>query len=355
MPRPVSLALAACLAGCAPGPEIPSGKLEVALVATAPGGTTYRLPPGARLEVRSGAYLESFSLDGDTAAVVVEVPVGEAEVRLVGQVDYGTRWPLVRVAADGTTTNVTGTLLTPQPLSVVIEEDTTISLVLTFQVANSGVITFLTGSLAVSAEVDEVAATGADLSLDASELEVSEAIVHPAAPPEIDEYWPAAGTGGLFAAVIGGVGKWTLRSSTRACAELELVGIGGSPSTSLTDLLAEASPSDVAHGDVEVCIEAQGAVQLIQVSMQRRGPAVTPVLGGLGQRELHFTFDLEAELAEPVLEGNVLHLERLDGMHAHLPYTTRMSVLEILPDGEAPWYSGTLEGTGAISFQPTSD
>jgi hypothetical protein len=349
--RSSSLLLAACLAACAEDAAPPAGRLAVALVASDNDtDASYRLIAGTRLEARIGTTLfDSFPLDGDTLSIVIELPVGTYEFRLAHDIDFGTEWPLDRIEADGSETRVTARLVTMQPMVKTIQEGVTVPLDLEFRLAASGTITFAFGSLAVSADVDVVAAGGAELHFGADQVTIASATIHPDAPASLASYWPAAGASGLFASASGFVGSWSLRSSSRACATLFLDGIGATPDTSFFDLVVQAATTSGG----EVCIDAAGPAQRLEVSMERQGPATTGPLQDFNADFL-FVVRLAAELPEPVLVDGALDLSLIDWGHFGLPLTGSLEVSEG-PGGMVPWYDAALTGTAAFTHIPVEE
>ncbi len=350
--RSTSLALAAVLfTACAADVSPPTGRAEVALVGAGADGRHYRLTDGTRLEVRDGDFFETFSLDGNTASIAIDLPVGEYQVRLVHPSGYTDSWPLIRIDADGTEVfGISGTLLTPQPMSVTIAADDTTSLSLVFRVPLSGTITFASGSLEVSAEVDEVEADGAALLFDAEGVSIAAATVFAAAPDSLDTFWPVQGTNGLSAVMAGSLGKWKLQSTTRVCADLAVDTYGATDDTSFGVLFNESVAFP--PGQEKVCIYSANAKQYLEVLMVRLGSASSSALF-LGQTQYLFVTRLTAELPEAVFVDGTLSLGLLDGRHESLPFSGELSVEEATPSAFVPWYHATLAGTAHVLHQPT--
>jgi hypothetical protein len=352
-----SFVFAAALAGCfaepePPEPAGPPGHLVMALVTTGSDGASYRLLDTAKLEVRNESFFEVFSLGDYAATVVINVPAGDYQVTLVPDFDY-TEWPLIRDDGDGTTTDVTSKLLTPMPVSVTVEADQMTALVLAFQVAASGVVTFALGALDVSAEVQLVEASGHLLEYDC-EAEIAAATVHEGAPEELDGYWPPAGTSGVQVQFSGSVDKWELSSGSTACAgvALDVPYFAGHPA--LVDLLNETLTVLQPH-PATLCVVAEDGTQRLEIQTARFGPAQTPTLAGLGSGDFIFSSRFAAELAEPVFDGATLDLGLLDWTHGPTALSGELHVDAATDEGVVPWYHADFAGTVIVRLAPQSE
>ena len=201
-----------------------------------------------------------------------------------------------------------------------------------------------TGSLEVTASVDEVDATGAFLGLE-GEAEIAQATVFPAAPGELAGYWPPAGTPGLTLTVAGVVGAWAPRSREAACAPLAITEAHGSGHPAFADMVAESR----AVSGAEVCVSLLDGAGTLELRLWREGLATTPTLAALGRR-LRFESRFRARLPEPVFDGERLDLGLLDGTRGPLPLAGALRV-----DERVIWYQAELEGTLTLAFLPTGD
>lgn len=204
-----------------------------------------------------------------------------------------------------------------------------------------------TGSLAVSAHVDEVPADGADLSVD-GQVTLSEATIHAEAPPELDAWWPAGGTSEMAVVIAGHVGVWALRSTLRVCAPLDLDRAEGSGGASFAELVEESrGPA------AEVCVSSIDGEHVLETRLVREGPATTPTLAALGRPRYRFEARFGLRLPGPVFDGATLDLRLLDGTHGPLPLHGALHVAE--GAGAAPWYDADISGSATFVFRPTAD
>ncbi len=193
-----------------------------------------------------------------------------------------------------------------------------------------------TGTLEVSADVDEAVATAADLRFDA-QVSVEESTVLAGAPASLAAYWPAGGTTAV-ASLAGRVGAWSVRSSGRACAPLALTlapAVG-----SFADLVEES------RGAAELCAFSDGGRHYLEVSLARDGVARTATLAAQGAGSRRFESRFRAELAAPIFDGETLSLELLDGAHGPLPLSGELVV--------ADWFRARLGGAVSFTFTPTA-
>jgi hypothetical protein len=196
------------------------------------------------------------------------------------------------------------------------------------------------GTLEVSANVDEVAATGADLALDAA-VAVAGATILPDAPAELSGFWPATGDTGLAVTLAGQVGAWAPRSSRLACAPLALAQLSATGGAAFADLVEES------RGEAELCVGSLDGAHLLEVRLARTGPARTATLAGVSTATLEFESRLAVELPAPAFDGQTLDLRVLDGAGGPLPLRGALAV--------APWYRAGLAGTASFDFRPTAD
>lgn len=200
------------------------------------------------------------------------------------------------------------------------------------------------GELEVSAGVDEVAASGADLALEA-EVGIDGSSALPAAPGALASYWPPAGASGLTLAIAGEVGAWTQRSGEEACAPLALaLAAGGGAPAAFADLVEES------RGVAELCVAARDGAGVLELRMSRDGAPRTAALAATGVETLHVEISLTASLPRTAFDGRTLDLRVLDGAHGPLPLAGELAV-----DGVAPWYRARLGGAAGFDFIATAE
>ena len=199
-----------------------------------------------------------------------------------------------------------------------------------------------TGSVEISAEVSEVAATGAELEVRGA-VAIAEADVLDGAPAGLASYWPAPGAPGLAVTLAGSVGAWQQRWSHGACAPLELVQASGEGGDAFADLIVES------RGVAELCVYSLGDAHFLEVRLSRVGAALTPTLAALGIPSPRFATRFAARLPRAAFDGQTLDLDVIAGIHGPLPLDGELTV-----DGGEPWYHARLEGTVSFDFVPTA-
>ncbi len=332
MRTPLFLVAALAAAGCIDGAE-PVGTVGVALTATDPTGATYRLTPGARLALSGGAYYDELSLDGDGAAVQLEVPTGDYFAELVHDAGYTTQWPLERTDVDGTVETVTATLITPMPATLTVTADAQVNLVLGFQVPDFGAITFSHGTVEVAIDVDETTAGGVDL-VESATFDTTSVTVHPSAPPALATRMPALGDDVDMLLSAHATGDWYQASATSACAPAAVYAVG-SGQAGVEDLLLESTTAEV-----QLCVFDSEPPQ-VQLLAFRAGAPTTPTFSDLGESNWLFVSYLTADLPAAVFDGETLDLDPVVGevITPAIAYT-RASVRHTGQPSEI-WYRAT--------------
>lgn len=146
-----AVATAGALGACQAAPDDGSeehgayGRIELALLGTAPSGTVYRLVTKFAIQGPLSATLDG---SGDTASVSMEVPVGQYEVSLVDG------WMLERGSPGGDFEEVEAQLLSANPRIVQVEGQSTSQVRFEFLVQDVPV-SFGVGTLDIAFDVHE--------------------------------------------------------------------------------------------------------------------------------------------------------------------------------------------------------
>lgn len=261
-----------------------------------------------------------------------------------------TVFPLTRENADGTFDRVLGTLdLTP---TITVVENETTPLVIRFQVAIIGPITFTLGSVDVSVVIDETDASSFDIELSVHELTTSFAFVEDAAPAELGPRLPATGdTGDSYVATMHTAGPWVFTGSDFVCAPVTAT-IKANGNQGFADLVAEAPPRDTQ----QLCIQQVTPQRaIVSVNFFSFGAAKTPLLSDLGDAQFFINHGIGAEIAANIFDGTTLHLNALAGLRATSTSISGTIGAEfITQDGSTFefWYSLFESGDGTIALTP---
>ena len=337
---------AAAVSGCTE-PRAELGDVTLALTAPASDGSIYRLTPGTRLALYGGPFYDEYALDGD-GVVRVELPPGAFQAELLHPDGYDAVWPLERREPDGTVSTVLATLTTMMPASVTVVADASTPLVLSFQVEHVGPVTFASGDLDVSIDVDEIPSDGGNLAIAHGDLTAASVTVEPGAPPALGVLLPAVGQGGNLRVSVRTIGEWARTSATGACAEAEVAGhvIGGHDG--FVELLIEAASATGA----QLCVYTADGASQAELFFYRFGPAASSLLGGFGDHDFLTYGSVLVDLPEVIFDGHTLHLDDLVGVR-DLPATlvTAVSARPAATTGpRARWYRGTFTGTMTFQF-----
>ena len=298
-------------AGCAAPPTPgPVGYISVALTAPGSGGAIYRLPPSL-LELDSPTFQGLFSLDDDAPSKILALPIGDYAVsafHFSGGDDP--LWPLIRQDPTGSTATVPAALELAPMISVA--ENQTTALVLRFHIPSLEPITFSTGDVAVSVEVDGGPGSVVQFQIGAPEnmLSVQYLGAGLTAPAALAPRLPASGQPGDRYIVTAHIaGPWAITGDGRVCApataSIDVAGNAG-----FVQLMAEAPPAELQP----ICLRQASPGQL-QVSMvfQHAGPATTPLLLDLPAPKYFITHDFFATVAADAFDGRTLRLDALGG------------------------------------------
>jgi hypothetical protein len=346
----VLAALAMALSGCGAtqGEAGAFGHVSVALVATSPDGSTYRLPEGVMLMLDSPTFSEWFSLDGEQSTRTVKVPEGTYEASLYFNDEYnGTQWPLERRSPQGAIDTVTATLVTPLPATVTVRENETVGLVLSFQVLKGGKVTFTHGLIDVSMDVEEGATTTrveADMS---ASFNAQSAAVYEEAPPVLASRLPKSGDMGLHLTIQARLsGAWAQLNSNWACAPLEVLGLTSGGHTGFSDLVAESRGQ---AGRGSMCVYSDPSGHYVRMRVSRQGAPMTATFSDLGMEDGFFYTLLRAKIPTQAFDGETLDIDALLGVR-EVPLRVQNLVYDETNGLSESWYYGLYLGTATLSL-----
>ena len=342
------------------------GGVAAALTSTGADGATYRLTPGTRLTL-SGTNLPGYDvgLDGDGTVVTVPVAPGDYQASIYDQNGDTTAWPLERTL-NGTTTIVTGQLVTPQPAPLTVVSQQTTSLVLQFDVATAGTITFDRGTVGVSVGVNEQPGKGFTAGADGTGDVAGAPLSDGPYAAGLAALLPGAGVTGLHVAVSGHVtGPWAESGGSRdpdgisefVCAPFQLDASSGSGNDGLVALIAEANHGtapDFLYGNANLCVIDNGTTGQVRLRLSREGAAETPAFTTiLGTASALFHVQILGDLPTRVYNSDtgVLDANALLGAGS-LPMHLKLQVRDGTNIGSF-WYAATVNGTETFSFAAT--
>ena len=300
------------------------GQIGIALVATGADGTTYRLPAGAQVELNSGQFDLLQQLGGNSPEIDVAVPPGQYTATLFDQnFETPAIWNLDRLDAAGNVTGtVAATLLTAMPVSLIVTDSQTSSLVLAFSVPTGGSINFARGNVAITLTVSQQQAQSFAFDVSAS-LTVRSTVL-PAGSPLVGVV-PPVGTPGLSVEVGGPVtGSWgefggQAGEGTDAflvCVPIAITTKIASGNTAFDDLVAEVGtgvdPISL-FGTSSLCVTDDGVQNVVRVRLSRVGAPTTATYAVLGSGPFQFRLILQAVLPNRAYDyaGHTLDLGTL--------------------------------------------
>lgn len=306
----LAVMLLSAAAGCAEPASALTGYVNVPLIASGPDGVSYRLPLGTELGMIRDGALDFHALDAETQSVTVVVPTGDYQVFLIDPAGDTAIWPLTRTQPDGTTETVQA-VLDPLPVVTVTESQTT-SLVIRFRVPVIGPIAFTTGTVEVSIDVVETETTSIDVVIAAPSLTVQSASLGDLAPAQLGARLPSVNSSGDGETVtIHTDGPWRTGAGDVVCAPV-VITVGAMGRAAFVNLAAEVPP----QGNELMCIIRGGVGQnrtLIEVGLEREGPALTPLLSDLGDREFAIQHVVSFFIEEDLFDGSRVALDRIAG------------------------------------------
>jgi hypothetical protein len=332
------LSLALCLMGSAACSDSDAnaeyGAISVAIQTTGSDGATYRLPSSSVVNLSRAdtfEYYGSFSVEGDEEVVTFQVVAGSYLAELHAGFGSGTSWPLER-SLGGETEIVIATLVTEQPVPLLVQGGLVTDLVFSFVIPDIGTVTFDHGSIAVTVAVDRVETTSAAAGFEASVTTSFEHEVNETAPPELFERLASPDGTHRWQWEVAFSGPWYQMSSIDACAPVNVANFWGEGSNGLLDFHAE-----LVDAAGELCVTTAGWIWLQATSSN---PAFT---GTFSTLPYDFVFDLRVlgVLPEAVFDGQTIDLPALSGV-----WPLEMAAVEVLVSGgevgaeTMPWFQG---------------
>lgn len=335
--------------GCTDAPEVESvGRVEVPLIATGLDGSVYRLPFNTFLFLSGSPFFGSYSMNGETRLFTLVVPPGDYSVSLSHSSGYTAVWPLEREKPDGTIETVSGTLdLTP---SITVAENQVTPLVIRFEVAGILPITFSTGSVDVTLDVDGTPSPSLTFRVAATDLTVND--VSPGdetVPAALLARLPTAGTSGdQYVITMRTIGPWTFSNQDRVCARVAATHeVSGHPG--FVNLIAEAPPSEFD----QICISQFQQFAFVSTGVNRFGAATTELLADFEFDEYFINHNVTMQFEGEVFDGRTLHLDRLAGArvaNAFLGASLGVFIqTEMLREFHV-WPSLSLSGSGTVTL-----
>lgn len=348
-----AIAAAAAIAGCAETAQDEAdsfGSLATAVTATGTDGATYRLPAGTYVQAYNDIFYDYWSMDGDNSILSVEVPVGNYYVALGHANGYTVEWPLERENPDATTETVNATLLTAQPVSVVVTENATTSLVFQFLVVDGGTVTFAHGIIDISVDVTVDESTIGRAMFSGTYVKSYESF-GTTAPPDLNTHVPAMGANVFHQIIVNVVGDWHQTSTTTACSTATLN--SGVVSASIYDVTREAWLAGAGTTPTATLCVYAGANPYLYVTSSRSGAALTPAFQGYGDYQFYFQQSMSTNLPDEVFDGDTLDLGAMTGTFELPAYLS--SNIYAFPTGGTVWENWYNDGnSGAdITFQFT--
>lgn len=312
------------------------GTIGAAITTTGSDGATYRLADGAYVQVLNGDFNDTFSLDGDVAAVSFDVPVGSYSV-YIG--NYFGSLDLLRIASDGTPELVSAQLLTPLPLTVDVLADTTSNVAFQFRVNNGGTVTFGQGSINVEINVDAQDVLGGR-ALTVGDLNTDSVAADPLLQPRM----PVVGEPVFHYLEVTAAPSWRKASANSACTTGTWSAYGITQ-PGYTDTVSES----IVDGQIEVCVYGNAYAPWLRVSAYRYAASPqTATYADLGP-SLNFYMEVGSALPQPAFDGETLDLGALEGSSGGLSGNVYQSVYR---DDGSSVLQATYSGPVAFTFLP---
>lgn len=340
--------LALGLGGCV-GDE-PVGSVGVALVSHSSDGSSYRLPDDAFLAIQSDGFYDNLPLGGDAETISASLPPGDYTATLQRPGSTPTEWPLTHVLADGTTEEVTGTLVSPQPQAFTIVEGATTGLVLRFEVPHAGTVTFAQGNVDVTVVVDETGARGLTLSWTAT-IANPTPTTYADTPAVIAAAVPASSDTLNLSITADVTGDWVQTGIATACAPARYTLVDATGQQLMSAIATEGF-----HPLTDLCINTDGGTSylyasFVQVAVPHSAPFDDPSLDG--NQQLFIAY-LDADLGSVVFENGVLDLGALVG--SRTPTTSAVLRNDGFPPSgtRQPWVRVSGSGSSTLAITATS-
>ncbi len=301
------LVLAGCSDASTESKEERTGSVSAAISTTGADGATYSFPEGAYLFVQQGAFGEYFSLSGEGTTLTLDLPVGSYTLDLY----YESGAVQLERSLAGSTTVIAADWTDPAPLAFSIAEGATTPVVLHFDVEALGDVTFDTGNLEVSLDVDT------DVGAEATELDESgrftftdSQFADPTADYalklalDLDVDYP-------HRLEIDATSDWEFISSSTLCKSGELV----AATTSFDGALESRLEQLVGSGSsfTQVCVYDYGDTDLVTFYTSRSGEAPAEQQGFLPGTSYQFVLYVGAYVSD-VFDGTTLKQGSLSGV-----------------------------------------
>jgi hypothetical protein len=342
--RPTALAIALVAVACSskPGEDAASGSVETALSAVGPDGATYSLPATAVLTLtHAGGSPDAITLSSTKATQSFDVPAGAYTATLAsGATDAGAPWTLTR-AGDGGATSIPAQLVDPQPYALTVTAGATTPLVFHFLTDALGPVTFQTGTIGTSLQIDAGAfpVTSGRVTGTAS-LSVESL----SGPPAFDSALRFNGSASVpYVLGLARTGPWAL-SADMACAPVSVTASSTATRAGLAALVAETS-----GGSGNLCFGDTNVTGQLTLTTYRTGTPLTPTMKAALPAGGTFELSLSGYAPE-VLAGGVLNLAKLGE-----PFTvTNVGLSEVVSSGGSMLadVSGAPTGTATVTLQP---
>jgi hypothetical protein len=301
------LVLAGCSDASTESPAERTGSIAAAISTTGADGATYSFPEGAYLYVQQGAFGEYFSLSGEGTTLTLDLPVGTYTLGLY--YDSGSV-QLERTLA-GTTSLIEADWTDPSPLGFSIAEGATTPVVLHFDVEALGDVTFDTGNLEVSLDVDtDVGAEAGELDESGTFTFTDSQFADPSA-----EYASALsvdlGVEYAQSLNIDATSDWAFISSSTICKSGDLLAATSSSDGGLARRLAQLTGSGSSF--TQVCVYDYGETDLVTFYASRAGEAPAEQQGFFPGTGYQFVLYVGAYVGD-VFDGTTLKQGSLSGV-----------------------------------------
>ena len=302
-----SLALAAplgCSASDGSGEHVAQGSVSMALTAVGPDGATYTFPYNTFFVLTQGsATVANVQFDMTTPTQTFSLPAGTYSGTLQNAAASGTSWTLLRTPAGGATTNAAATLVDPSPYTFTITSGATTNITFHFTVAGLGNLTFQTGTLGTTLQVD--AGTGQPTGAGyAGSFTVSSQTLK-GTTAQNTFLTAAVGAGSSYGFTLTRTGNWA-PGLDQACAPVTAVATGTSSSAGL-----QAWVGELEGATGTVCIGDAAQNNAVTLQLQRLGAAETTAMKTVLTASYSFNLMLSGALPSAVYAGGTLSFSKL--------------------------------------------
>ena len=335
-----SLSLAAFPFACGAPDTSPSqenarvGTLEAALSAVGPDGATYSLQQGTFLQlINQGAY-NGVYFNTQQATQTFSLPAGSWTANLFTPNGTTTGWQLNR-AADGGTSSVPATYVDTNPYSFTIAAGQTTGLVFHFNVGGVGPVTFTSGSLATSLQVDAGTSPAKGGALAGTATYYHGNYNGSAAFNSLMSVTTT--TTSNFTMSLTLTGPFTMNPD-QACAPFSATMTATSSHAGV-----QANLNELSGGTGQICIGDANQNHQVQITVNRAGTPNTAALKAVLTTSSSFYGSFIGTSPTPLFDGTTLSLQKLSGA---VPLTLgSVDALLYIYDGSGNILAGTY-GTG---------